>query len=250
MKIQVRAAVFVPAVVAILAVAAPARGQDSGEGFRFHPPSGSWSLRGGFAMPSAGSDVFSYTTSNFTVSRGDFRALDLGGELSFSVASRLDLVFDVSYSGMNKGSEYRAFVDNNNQPIEQSTGFQRTPVTVNARYYLTDRGRQVGRLAWVPNRVVPYVGAGLGMMYYEFDQKGDFIDTGTLAVNNDALHSAGWASMAQALAGVEWSMGPGWALRTEARYLTASAALGSDYQGFHRIDLSGMTSSVGFFIRF
>jgi opacity protein-like surface antigen len=113
-----------------------------------------------------------------------------------------------------------------------------------------DRGRQVGRLAWVPNRVVPYIGAGLGMMYYEFDQKGDFIDTGTLAVNNDQLHSAGWAPTAQALAGLEWSMGPGWALRTEARYLTGSAALGSDFQGFHRIDLSGMTSSVGFFIRF
>jgi len=250
-KIPVRAAVFVPAVFAILAVTVPARAQDSGgDGFRFHPPSGSFSLRGGFAMPSAGSDVFSYTTSNFTVNRGDFRALDLGGDLSFTLTPRLDLVFDVSYSGMNKSSEYRDFVDNNNQPIQQTTGFQRTPVTVNARYYLMNRGRQVGRLAWVPSRFAPYVGAGLGMMYYEFDQKGDFIDTGTLAVNNDALHSAGWTSTAQLLAGVEWSMGPGWALRTEARYLTGSAELGSDYQGFHRIDLSGMTSSVGFFIRF
>ena len=201
-------------------------------------------------MPSANSDVFSYTTSNFTMNRGDFSALDLGADLAFTIVPRLDLVLDVSYSGMNKGSEYRNFVDNKQLPIQQSTSFQRTPVTVNARYYLTERGRQIGHYAWVPSRIVPYVGAGAGVMNYEFYQKGDFIDISTLAVNPDALHSGGWAPMGQVFAGAEWSMGPGWALRTEARYLTSSATLSSDFVGFHRIDLSGMTTSVGFFVRF
>jgi outer membrane protein W len=233
-----------------LAVVQPARAQDAGDGFLFQRPSGSWSLRGGVAMPSAGSDLFSSTTSNFTVNRGDFRALDFGADLAFTVGPRLDLVLDVSYSGMSKGSEYRDFVDNKQLPIEQTTSFQRTPVTVSARYYLSDRGRQIGHYAWVPNRIVPYVGAGVGAMSYEFDQKGDLIDNSTLAVLPDALRSGGWAPMAQLFAGAEWSMGPGWALRTEARYLTASATLSSDFVGFHRIDLSGMTTSVGFFVRF
>jgi hypothetical protein len=56
--------------------------------------------------------------------------------------------------------------------------------------------------------------------------------------------------MAQLFAGAEWSMGPGWALRTEARYVSASAALSSDFVGFHHIDLSGVTTNVGFFVRF
>jgi len=123
-------------------------------------------------------------------------------------------------------------------------------VTVNARYYLMDRGRQIGHFAWVPNRFAPYVGAGAGLMYYEFGQKGDFIDNTTLAVFPDAFHSGGWAPMAQLSAGVEWSLGSRWALRTEARYLTASAAPSSDFPGFHRIDLSGVTSSAGLFVRF
>jgi opacity protein-like surface antigen len=201
-------------------------------------------------MPSAGSDIFAFTTSNLTLNRSDFNALDFGGELAFTIQPRLDLVFDVSYSGMNKGSEFRNFVDNNQQPIQQSTSFARTPVTVSARYYLTDRGRQLGHFAWVPNRIVPYIGAGVGAMNYSFDQKGDFIDDSTLAVFPDEFRSSGWVPMAQALAGVEWSLSPGWAFRTEARYLTASATPSGDFSGFHRIDLSGVTTSVGFLVRF
>jgi opacity protein-like surface antigen len=233
-----------------LAVAQPARAQDSGDGFRFHPPSGSWSLHGGYAMPTANSDLFRFTTGNLTVNHNDFNAVDIGADLAFTIARRLDLVFDLSYSGMNKSSEFRNFVDNNNQPIQQSTSFARTPLTVNARYYLMDRGRRIGHFAWVPSRVVPYVGLGVGIMNYSFDQKGDFIDDSTMAVFPDEFRSTGWAPMAQALAGAEWSLGPGWALRTEARYLTASAAPSSDFSGFHRIDLSGLTLSAGFLVRF
>jgi opacity protein-like surface antigen len=56
--------------------------------------------------------------------------------------------------------------------------------------------------------------------------------------------------MAQVLAGVEWSVTPGWALRTEARYVSAGATPSQDFSGFNRIDLSGLTTSVGFFVRF
>jgi hypothetical protein len=249
-KISGRAAMLSAVVAATLASAGMARAQDSGNGFLFWRPSGSWSLRGGFAMPTAGSDLFSFTSNTFTVSRGDFHAFDYGADLAFSLSPRLDIVLDISHSGSSKASEYRAYEDNNHLPIQQTTEFQRTPVTVNARYYLTPRGRQIGRYAWVPNTVVPYVGAGVGAMNYGFDQKGDFIDFTTLAVAPDQLHSSGWAPMAQAFAGAEWSMGPGWALRTEARYVTSSATLSSDYVDFQKIDLSGLTTSVGFFIRF
>jgi hypothetical protein len=245
-----RAAILFAVVAASLIAFRPASAQDTGDGFRFAHPSGSWSLRGGFAMPSAGSDVFSFTSTTFTVNRSDFRAFDFGADLAFVISPRLDLVFDIAHSGSTRASEYRAYQDNNQLPIQQNTAFQRTPITISARYYLTPRGRQIGRYAWVPNMLVPYVGAGVGAMNYGFDQTGDFIDFTTLAVGPDALHSSGWAPMAQAFVGAEWSMGPGWALRTEARYVTASAAMSSDYVGFQKIDLSGFTTNVGFFVRF
>lgn len=250
MKIPVRAAIVAAVVATSLAAARPACAQDSGDGFLFWRPSGSWSLRGGFAMPTAGSDLFSFTSTTFTVNRSDFRAFDYGADLAFSLSPRLDLVLDVAHSGTTRASEYRAYEDNNHLPIQQKTSFERTPLTASVRYYLAPRGRQIGRYAWVPNAIVPYIGAGAGMMNYSFAQSGDFIDFSTLAVGPDALKSTGWAPMAQAFGGAEWSMGPGWALRTEARYVTASATLSSDYVGFQKIDLSGFTTSVGFFIRF
>ncbi len=251
MKITIRAALAALIALAEFAAAPVVGAQDAGDGFLFYRPSGSWTLRGGYAMPSANSDIFSFTSNNFTVNRGDFSAFDVGGDLAFTIAPRFDLVFDISYSGMSKGSEYRNFVDNNQQPIQQTTSFQRTPITVNVRYYLTERGRQIGHYAWVPNRIVPYVGAGVGAMYYDFEQSGDFIASDSaMSVFPDELKSRGWAPMAQVLGGVEWELGPHWSLRTEARYLAGSAELSSDFVGFHRIDLSGMTSSVGFFLRF
>ena len=201
-------------------------------------------------MPTANSDLFKFTTDNLTINRADFAAFDVGGDLAFTLKPRLDLVFDISYSGMSKPSEFRNFVDNNQQPIQQTTSFQRTPLTVNLRYYLTERGRQIGHYAWVPNRVVPYVGAGVGAMYYDFEQKGDFIDDSTLAVFNDTFRSRGWAPVGQLLGGAEWVLGTNWALKTEARYVMGSAAPSSDFQGFHRIDLSGFATSAGFFLRF
>ena len=236
-------------VVAALAVAMPAAAQD-GDGFLFRAPSGSWSFRGGFAMPNAGSDIFRFTENQLTVNHGDFSSVDLGADLAFALTPRLDLVFDIAYSGMGKESEFRNFVDNNNLPIQQHTSFSRVPLSVNVRYYLADRGRQIGRYAWVPARFTPYVGGGVGFLNYNFSQKGDFIDDSTLAVFPDAFVSNGWAPLAQAFAGVEYSLGSSWALRAEARYLTANAALSQDFEGFHRIDLSGFTTNVGFFVRF
>ncbi len=244
-------AVIVSAAFASALTLAPKMGaQDSGDGFLFRKPTGSWSLRGGFAMPSANSDLFKFTTGELTINKGDFSSVDFGADLSFSVTPRVDLNLDVSFSGMSKESEFRYFVDNNQLPIQQKTSFERTPITVNARFYLMDRGRQISRYAWVPAAVTPYVGAGVGMMHYNFEQKGDFIDATTKAVFADGFQSGGWVPMVQALAGVEYSLGSTWALRAEARYLQASAAPSSDFSGFHRIDLSGVTSSFGFFVRF
>lgn len=236
--------------VAVLAVAAPARAQDGGSGFLFSEPSGSLALRGGLALPMAGSDLFSFTTSQLTLNRGDFRAIDASVEIAFRVRPRLDVVVSGALSGMSKRSEFRDWTGSDGRPIEQTTSFKRNPIALSARYYLQPRGRNIGHFAWVPARFATYVGAGAGMMDYEFDQNGDFIDDATKNVFADHFGSKGWVPMAQALAGIDWSIGPSWALTTEAKYISASADLSKDFAGFHRLDLSGFSTSVGFYVRF
>ena len=243
-------AVMVPAVLAALGAPADSRAQSSGDGFLFERPIGSFLVRGGFASTTAGGDLYSFLTDQFTLSKGDFRAPSFAGDLLVRVAPRLDLDFGVGYSGSKKGSEFRHFVDLNDLPIEQTTSLARVPLTAGARLYLVAPGRSIGKFAWIPTKVVPYVGAGGGMMWYRLHQSGDFIDFETTDVFPDAFESSGWTPTANVLTGVDYSLSPRFALNGEARYTWAKAQLDEDFTGFDGIDLSDIGISVGLNVRF
>jgi outer membrane protein W len=238
---------------ALAVVALPRSGaaQSSGDGFLFKRPSGSFSIHAGWARADAGSDVFSEATSQLTLDKGDFSSLAFGGDISYGLSSRMDLVVGADYMSSKKDSEFRDWVDNNDQPIEQSTNFRRVPLTVSLKYYIVDRGREVSRFAWIPSQYAPYVGVGGGGMYYRFRQEGDFVDFEDLGVRYFEIQSSGWTPMGQGMAGLDYTIGPWLALTGEARYSLAKARLDPDsYEGFEKIDLSGFTGTVGFKVRF
>ena len=226
------------------------RAQGAGDGFLFQRPIGAFVIRGGLAATTAGGDLYSFLTDQFTLSKGDFRAPAFAGDLLVRIAPRLDLDFGVGYSGSKKLSEFRRFVDLNDLPIEQTTSLARVPLTAGARLYLVSPGRSIGKFAWIPTKVVPYVGAGGGMMWYRFRQTGDFIDFATNDVFPDAFESSGWTPTANALAGFDYSLTPRLALNGEARYTWAKAQLGEDFTGFDGIDLSDIGITVGLNVRF
>jgi len=121
---------------------------------------------------------------------------------------------------------------------------------MNVRYNFYDRGRSVSNFAWIPAEYLPYVGLGGGFLYYELDQKGDFIDFKTNDVFPSTVESSGWTPSAHVLAGVDYNLNVWFALTGEARYTWARAGLGSDFSGFDRIDLSGLSTTVGLSVRF
>lgn len=236
------------AVLATLPTVAGA--QDTGNGFLFGAPSGSITLRGGWALARAKSDLFTFTTQNLTLNRSDFSSPDLEADLAFGITQRTQIVFSSGLSGMNKESEFRNFIDNSNNPINQSTSFRRVPLTVSVKRYLTAPGRSIGRFAWIPNRFATYVGVGGGAMYYKFRQAGDFIDFSNSNVFSSIYESSGWTNTEHVLAGFDYSLGPRFALNTEARYQFANAKLSNDFSGFERLDLSGLSTTIGFAIRY
>ena len=234
----------------VLPVAAQAQQPISGKGFLFGRPDATLTIRGGFSRPSASSDVFSFTQKNLTLNRGDFSSASFSADLDVWITNRVALQASGGYSGHNVGSEFRNFIDNNDQPIEQKTELLRAPMTLGTRFYLTSPGRAVGRYAYIPSRVTPFVGVGGGAMWYRFKQSGDFVDYKTLAVFNTDLKSSGWAPTAYATAGFDLSIHPNLAISTEARYHLARATMSSDFNQFNKIDLSGLTASVGLSFRY
>jgi opacity protein-like surface antigen len=237
-------------VVALLAGAATSSSaQSAGDGYLFHSPNVTLTVRGGYSLASARSDVFDDVTRDLTLDRGDFSGFTVGGDLNAHMSDRLDVVFSAGFSRSKHKSEFRDFVDNNDQPIEQTTTFERVPITANLRLNLAAPGRTIGSLAWVPNRIVPYVGAGIGAMRYRFRQEGDFVNFVTNGVFPAVLVAEEWTLVGQGMAGLDYNVSPQLGISFDARYLHARGDLGPSFKGYERIDLSGVTATVGLSVR-
>jgi hypothetical protein len=231
------------------------RAQGSGDGYLFGEPVARFNLRLGYARASANSEVFQQTTDLLSLSKGDFSGPTVGGELAFRLSPQVDLSFVADYAGVNRSSHYRDFVETISpgvdRNIDQTTTFQRVPVTPNVRAYLVPRGRSIGALAWIPSRLVPWVGAGGGVMWYRFRQEGDFVDfSNNNSISRLQVESSGWTPALQGMGGIDLTITPRIALTGDARYTWAKAKLGQDFDpAFDRLDLSGVSMTLGLTFR-
>jgi len=235
---------------ATLLVANGARAQTTGDGFLFRSPQGSFRIWTGYDRALANSPIFRFVTDTFTLSKSSFGAYAIGGEFDVRVARRLELVLSGGWAGSKSGSEYRNWTDNANQPIRQTTSLERVPLTASLKWYLTSPGQAIGHFAWVPTRVAPFVGVGGGLMWYRFQQYGDFIDYADSSIANDTFSSDRWTGELHAFAGVDVALGPRYVVSGRAQYSWAKSELGGDFVGSNSVDLSGLSVTVGFGVRF
>jgi len=213
--------------------------------FLFGRPEGSVGIRGSWIFGRAGSDWYNFVTDQLTLESRDFNAPAFGTDVGITIAPRLDLVIGFDYSQSTTKSEYRRFVDNNRLPIEQRTLLREANISGGLKFALTERGRDVSRLAWVPRSVVPYVGAGGGFLWFQVRQSGDFIDFVDLSVFPEVFDSKGWTPSAHVFGGVDIRILRRAYLSLDGRYLWAAGDLGPDWIDFDPIDLAGLRLSVG-----
>ncbi len=213
--------------------------------FLFGPPRGSVGVRGHWTFASAGSDLFDFVTRQLTIDKSDFNSPGIAADFAVAITPRLDTQFGFEWNKSTQQSEYRDFVDNNFLPITQVTSLKTIQLMGGVRFALTPRGHDVSRFAWVPRRVVPYVGAGAGVVYYDFLQTGDFVDFQNLSVFADVFRSKGWAPGGHAFGGVDLQIYRGLYGTFEGRYTRAAGELGRDFIDFDPIDLSGFRVSAG-----
>ena len=236
------------AAVALLAatsllVPATARAQSD---FMLKRPAATVSLYGGWAVPGEGSDLFGFAREQVTLEEGDFESPLVSAEVALRVSEHFDLTAGLDHSSRTVATEMRDWVTSDDRPIPQSTRFTRTRFHAGARAYLLPRGRSISRFAWVPTRWSPYVGGGIGVTRFEFEQVGDFVDYETLDIFADQLEAVGDGFTPHALAGVQLSLTPRILLRGEYRYIWGSGSPDStDYYDFQDVDLSGSAVVIG-----
>ena len=221
--------------------------QDAGQkpDFSFGSPRGFLGIRIGKFFPRAQSDIFDMITSQLTIDKNDFRAWDLGIDGGVNLRDRIDLVFSLDYMRRSKDSMFREFVDENDLPITQTTRYEQLPMTGGVRLLLVPRGRSVGKLAWLPSRVVPYIGGGAGIQWYRLEQEGDFVDELTFEIFRARLESSGWTPTAYAGGGVDINIVKSVFLTLDLRYSWARPELKRDFVSFDKMDLSGLRATGG-----
>jgi hypothetical protein len=213
--------------------------------FFFGQPEGSVTLRGSWLFARAASDWYDFVSHQLTVDPADFNAPGIGLDVGVAITPRIEAQFGLDFSQSKTVSEYRDFVDNNRLPITQETRLRELNLSGNIKVALTERGRDVSRFAWVPRAIVPYAGAGGGVLWFDVDQTGDFVDFVDFSVFTDVFQSRGWAPSAQVFGGVDVRVFRRLYATAEGRYLWAAGELGREWIDFDPIDLAGFRLSAG-----
>ena len=199
----------------------------------------------GWLAPSEEGGIFDFTRDLLTVDDGDFDTAVVRFGVGRAMSPRLDIVAEIGFGSSSVVSEYRDFVDFDDLPIVQTTELAQTPLGGSLRFWLIPRGRDVSRLAWVPNRFAPYLGAGGGALWYRFTQFGEFVDFVDLSIFSDRLESSGWTTSGHLFAGASISLTRRLFLDVEARYVWANTPLSGDFVGFDNIDLDSVQLTGG-----
>jgi hypothetical protein len=234
-------------VFALLALSPARAGAQASPDFLFGSPKGMVGFRSGWVFASANSDLFTFVQRHLTVEREDFNAPAIGVDVEVAVTPRVSVIGGFDFARASKDSEYRDFVDNQRLPITQTTRLTETNLSGSVKVAVTPRGREISSRAFIPAAVTPYVGAGAGMLKYEFLQFGDFIDVDSAnsAIFSDTFRSSGWAPSAHLFGGVDVRVYKRLYLSGEGRYLWSSGTPDRDFIDFDPIDLAGFKATVG-----
>ena len=235
-------AVRAPETAGVTAGQPPAR---SAPDFLFGRPRFVIGASAGWLLASASGGIFDFTRDLLTIDEDDFDTGVFRFAFGWSLSPRLDLMLEAGYSRATITSMYREFVDADGLEIFQRTELSQGPLVGSLRFWLIPRGREVGRFAWVPRRIAPYVGAGGGLYRYHFTQIGDFVDFVDLSIFTDALESSGWTPSRHVFGGASVNLTPQLFANVEARYVWANTPLSDDFVGFDNIDLNGLRITIG-----
>ncbi len=197
-------------------------------------------------------DLWRDTEEIFTIEdSSDFEEMTIGFSFVTAPNNHLEIGLNADFYDGTFYSQYREWTDTEGFPIYHDTNLAIMPLTADFRYLPWGRyrirpgGRQI-------RKPVFYIGAGIGVSFWYYEEIGDFIDFDDpeLPIITDQFEDSGAAFETHVLAGLEIPVAPRFNLVVEGRYSWADDTMGEDFAGFGEIDLSGTMFSVGGSFRF
>jgi opacity protein-like surface antigen len=198
-------------------------------------------LRFGGFEPRGNSNLFDDVFELYAVRPEDFRGFTGGMEYSFNVNDHVELGLHVDVYSRSVDSTYREFEREDGSPIFQELELDVVPLGATLRFL------PAGRRA----KISPYLAGGADVFFYEYEEKGEFIDffDDDLPISADAFISDGATFGFHAAAGLRVPVNPDFSLTGEFRYQWAETDMNDDFS-LNRLDLSGASVTVGMHLRF
>jgi len=206
---------------------------------------GNLDLRIGAFFPRADSgapnDIFKDNSELFTVSKSDWTNAIGGAQYNVALAPFAEIGLSLDYYERKNYTSYRDYVRPDDREITQTLRYELTPLGVTLRLIPTSRRA----------KIAPFVGVGGDVIFWKYEEWGDFIDFGSprLSIDYDSFVSKGETLAFHVCGGVRFAIGDDFGIVGEARYLWGDADMGGDFYQ-NRIDLGGLSVTGAFNIRF
>lgn len=244
-----RAGMLMGATLVVLALTGPSQAYDPHRG-----AVGEAALQfriGGF-HPSGGGELWDTNEEVFTLDHSDFNDLVFGLTYVHSINNHLEVGFNADFYEAREISAYRGFVDEDGFPILHDTELRTVPLTLDLRFLPGGRYRIRGARGHRVMQPAFYIGAGLGVDYWEYEEVGDFLDFtfDPPEIFLDRFKDTGTAFEAHVLAGLELPLGDRTNLLLEGRYSSADDEPSGDFAGLGRLELGGASAYAGLSFRF
>jgi hypothetical protein len=199
-------------------------------------------LLAGYFIPSGDSDIYQQNEAETTFRVNDLNDFIGSAGYDHFLGNHFSLGGNLSFYQGETVVQDRIFVDDS--PIFRNIRLEIVPLEVSLR--VLPAGRDVP--------VIPYVGGGAGLYYWEYEEVGDFVINRIVdpTIISGIAYSDGWDPGWHVEGGVQVPVSRSIALQFEAKYWKAEGDL--DVTGFdpsfEPIDLSGTSFSGGVSIWF
>ena len=213
---------------------------------------GAFTFRLGGFFPSGDSEFWEVNEAAFTLDHSDFDGVIGGVGYTASVNNHFEVGVNIDFYAAESRSADRFFEDEDGFPILHDTRLGTIPMTVD--FKLLPAGRFARRGAdgsRYVRRPAFYLGAGAGLVYWKYEEEGDFVAS-DLSIVYDRLTDTGLEFEYHAFAGCEFPVSPNWNITVEVRQSWAEATPGGSFAIFDagELDLGGTSVFVGGALRF
>ena len=219
---------------------------------------GEFSFHFGAFEPRADSDRWHDNDDLLLQDRADFVGLVQGLTFATHINPYLDFAVGGEYYKKTDHTSYVDFVFSDGSEIKQKEYLRLTPLDFTFRFLPIPRSESRGRRGVTVLRpVIPYLGGGVGALFWDYREVGNFIDDPNAlipTVSHRDRHTQSVTPSLHAVAGVEVQFSPNVAMQIEGKYRWARDELGSQFKRTgiedNNFDLSGGSLSAGLAFRF